>query len=355
LKATFDSTGRRDAQNKAITVFSNDPVEPELKLQFKVEIETLVEMEPEGLVNLRQVRRGDHVFKGVDFTPGGSQKSVTVVRVQPDDDFPVKWEVEPLPTNHGTGARMRFVIPDTVALGPVNSMVRVTLSVDGVEREKDVALRGEVVGELVWTPKIIDATRQLSNPGKKLAPVILSSTRTVPFKIERVEAGPILDAAFEDMKKGAGTEYSMTVTIRSDAPAGPFAATLRIHTDVPDQPVVEIPVFAVVPQPIDVEPAVILLRDDGTPAGRRRHVKLQAPTNEELNIKDIKCEDSAIKFGIDEASLALYRHLRFVDVELVGAVQGAERRTKLVVSTSVPGAEHLEIPIVISAGAKAEK
>ncbi|MBI1825522.1 MAG: DUF1573 domain-containing protein [Planctomycetes bacterium] len=353
LKATFDSTGRRDTQNKAITVFNNDPVEPELKLQFKADIESLVEMDPDGLVNLRQVRRGDHVLKGVDFIPSGSRKSVTVVKVQPPDDFPIQYEIEPLAKNTGTGQRLRFVIPDTVALGTINTMLKVTISIDGIEREKDIALRGEVVGELVWTPKLIDATRQLSLPGKKLAPVILSSTRFAPFKVERADAGPMLEPSVEKLKKGGASEYSVTVAIRPDAPTGPFAATLRIFTDVPDQPVVEIPVFGIVPPMIEIEPAVILLRDDGTPAGRRRHVKLQAPTTMELNIKGITCDDAAVKFALDPASLTLYRHLRYLDVELTGVVKDV-RKAKLTVTTTLQGAEQVEIPVVIQAGPKAE-
>ena len=39
LKAEFDSTNRRDVQTKAVTVFSNDPSEPELKLEFKAKVE----------------------------------------------------------------------------------------------------------------------------------------------------------------------------------------------------------------------------------------------------------------------------------------------------------------------------
>src|SRR3972149_2741208 len=58
LKAVFDSTNRREAQVKTISVHSNDPAEPELRLDFKAKVELLFELEPAGMLNLRTIRRG---------------------------------------------------------------------------------------------------------------------------------------------------------------------------------------------------------------------------------------------------------------------------------------------------------
>jgi len=301
-------------------------------------------------LNLRQVQRGDKLQKTVDFLPGKNRKSITVLGVKVEDGIPLGHEVEPLRTEKGEGARIRFTIPDTVALGTLTTVANVKLSIDGIERERVVPIRGEVVGDLTWTPKVVDSTRQPSLHGKKLSPVTVNSTRAAPFQIVRVDAGPLLTPTFESLKRETQPGYSVSLTVKNDAPAGPFAAALRIYTDLLDQPMIEIPVFGIVSTPLEIEPSLILLRADGTPMGAKRSVKLLADPSVELNISEARCEDAAVKTVIEQPVYGQARHVRRLTVEYSGPSPQAARETKLVLSTNVPGAERVEIPVVVEPG-----
>jgi len=95
LTAEFDSTARRGAQAKFVAVYSNDPTEPEIHLDFKAQVELLYEFDPANMMNLRAVRRGDQAQRTLDVYPGKGHQSLTVRGVELDDDAPLSIRGEP--------------------------------------------------------------------------------------------------------------------------------------------------------------------------------------------------------------------------------------------------------------------
>ncbi|MBI4717096.1 MAG: DUF1573 domain-containing protein [Planctomycetes bacterium] len=350
LTAEFDSTKRRGEQAKTVVVHSNDPIEPALKLEFKAEVEALVELDPQDVVNLRNVQRGATSPQTLSVMPGGKQREVEVLGLDVPAGAPITYAVEPLGDASRPGGRIRFTVTEAAPLGRLAVDAKLKVRVDGTELDRPVLIRGEVVSELTWQPKVVDATRVPSNRGKALAPVLLQSPTKVPFDVLEVSAGPLLSATFEETQKAqARTEYLVKVTVRDDAPAGPFAAMLGVRTSCLDQPLIEIPVYGMVAAPVEIEPPLLLLRQDGSPVGSRRRMKLQAATDQSLELGEMVCDEPAVQARVDSVASAPYRHLRFVDVELNGRVPPGTHRTVLRVSTNVRGAERLDIPVVIEA------
>ncbi|MCH8244016.1 MAG: DUF1559 domain-containing protein, partial [Planctomycetes bacterium] len=209
-------------------------------------------------------------------------------------------------------------------------------------------IRGQVVGELTWHPKTVNATRQAARYGQRFAPVTLRSTNKAPFMILNADAGPLFDVTFEPVKSApSGTEYSVSLTLRSAAPPGPFGTMLEIRTSLLNQPVVDVPVFGIVAAPIEVEPPMILLRQDGTAVGRHRRVKLQIPPQAKLDISEITCDNDAVVATIDWKASSSYQHIRFLDLRLEGKLPQGTHRAVLTVTTNVQGAERLKIPVTI--------
>ena len=89
LKAEFDSTSRRETQTKTISVLSNDPTEPELKLEFRAKVELLFELDPPSLVNLRTVRRGVAATRTLDLYPGPGRKTLEIRGMEVAEDAPI--------------------------------------------------------------------------------------------------------------------------------------------------------------------------------------------------------------------------------------------------------------------------
>lgn len=349
LKAQFDSTSRREDQVKTVNVYSNDRAEPDLKLEFRAKVDFLFELDPPNLVSLRTVRRGVPAAKALDVYPGPGRSNLTIRDLQVLDDAPLAVTFQPFKGIKGAGQRVTITVLETASLGTINGSVKLKLDVDGVERERTLAVRGEVIADLSWLPKVVDATRQTSLPGKKFAPITVTAAEKSPFEITKVEAGPWLETSIEPGKKPESkTEYNVSVALKADAPPGPFGAMIRIHTTSLDQPLLEVPLFGIVAPPVEIDPPSILFRVDGTPAGTNRRVKLQASSpSQSLEIKSISCDNPAVVARVDKESASRYVHIRFLDVNYSGEAPATRQQAILRVETTPAGAERIEIPVTI--------
>jgi len=355
LKVEFNSQGRRGIQSNSITIFSNDPVEPNLKLEFKANVQFLYEMKPSGLVNLRAVQRGKVAERAIEIYPGPNRKVVKILDLQVPDDSPLSFHHEPFVAGSGTGQRIRMTAREHVSLGTLTAQANMKLSIDGIERQRTVSIRGEVVGDLTWHPKTVNATRQVSQPGKRFAPITIRSMDKMRFDILEAEAGSLFDVTFEPSKNGPkGIQYSVFLTLRGDAPPGPFGTLLEVRTSSLDQPMVRVPVFGVVAKRIEVEPPMILLRQDGTPVGTHRRVRLRVLPQLKLEVSDIICSNDAVVATLDREASSRYQHLRYLDVKLKGRLPVGTHQAVLAMTTNIEGVQRLEIPVTIEVPAGPE-
>ena len=355
LKVEFNSQGRRGAQSKFVTISSNDPVEPKLKLEFKANVEFLYDMKPSGLVNLRAVQRGKPADRVIEIRPGPNRQAVKILELQVSDDSPLRFHHEPFVAGGGTGQRVHMTVREHVSLGTLTAKANLKLSIDGIERQRTLSFRGEVVGDLTWHPKTVNVTRQVSQPGKRLAPVTIRSTDKMRFDILEAGAGSLFDVTFEPAEGGPkGIQYSVFLTLRDDAPPGPFGTLLKVRTSVLDQPLVRVPVFGVVARPIEVEPPMIILHQDGTPVGTHRRVKLQVRPQLKLDVSDIVCSNDAVTAALDRKASSPYQHLSYLDVRLKSRLPVGTHQAVLAVSTNIKGAERLEVPVTIEVPAGSE-
>ena len=351
LTVDFNSHGRRGIQKKSVTIVSDDPTEPRLKLQFTADVRHLYIISPQGVVNLRAVRRGEPAEKSIDIAPGPGRHRLTIVSVEIPEGSPVTAEVVPIESGDGKGRRILVTVGREAALGPLQTPLTIKLDVDGIQRERVLSVRAEVVGDLTWHPRIVDQTRSPARPGKRFAPITLRSTIDAHFSLIKADAGPWLDVDIEP--KGHGPDnrsYAIILTLRDGAPPGPFAASLNVRTDSLDQPLIQIPVFAMVTPPIQVDPPVILLRAGGSPAGTQRRVKLRASPQTRLIVSDISCDLDAVEGRISEEAGSRLHHVKFLTVFLNAALlsqSDGETASVLTVTTNVRGAERLEIPVIV--------
>lgn len=348
LKADFDSNRRRGEQMKAVSVFTNDLVEPELRLEFKALVESLFELEPPTVINLKMLRRGGVSEDTLKVVPGSASKPVEIISVEMTENDTLVPVVEPYQSPVGPAHQVRFQAKDDAAVGGLRGSVVLKLRVDGEEKQRSVILRGEIISDLTWQPKVIDTTRQPSSRGKGLVPLNVMSPTKRPFHVLGVDAGPILIAAFMPTPRALPeTAYDITLNVAEDAPVGPFAATLRVRTDALDQPIIEVPVFGVVLPIVLVEPPLVLFRQDGTPEGTRRRVKLRGDVREALKITKIESDHPAIRVKEEENAIGVPPHVRFLAISLEGKVEGKALETTIRLTTETLGAEEIRIPVSI--------
>lgn len=347
LTAQFDSHRRFGDQKKAVAVESNDPTEPKLQLEFSAEVEKTYELSPTEL-NLRSVRRGVLTEKAITITPEGGRKVVEVVDITYRNPEPLLYKAEPIVAKGGTGQKITFTVTEDAALGSLLATANIKIKIDGLERNAELRIRGEIVADLTWTPKVLDATRQTSPPGQKLAPITVKSTEARAFEITDAKVGPMLDVKFErSNKESPNSDYEVLLTVREDAPPGPFGTTLRLFTTLLDQPIVEIPVYGNVAEKIEIEPTVVLLRQDGTPLGEKRRLKLMVAPQIALNLSEARCDLSAVAVAVDPESITKHRHLRFVNVSLNGKMPPGRHEGSIILRTDLVGMEEVKVPVIV--------
>ncbi len=346
LAAKFNSTGRPGEQVKTVTVFSNDPDEPELKLEFRATVEPLFVVTPSGFVNVQALRRGTAATKTIDIRPAEGRRAVEIRSIDTPDDAPITLQREPLDADNPTGWRLRIRVKEDAPLGPIRTKVIIKLRVDDIERDHTATVRGDVVSDISWHPRWINDTNKPSRPGKQFAPVILNAPAKRPVKILSAGAGPLLMVNVSPpIGSEATTRHRVNLKLAPGVPPGPFGATLRIQTDCLDQPVIEVPIYANVAAPVTIDPAVVLLRADGTPVGTIRRVTLKGWATKPLEITGISCDLDAVRAEVDTTRGASPIHMRYLRVTLDGKMPSGTHEGTLIVTTTLEGAERIEIPV----------
>jgi hypothetical protein len=122
---------------------------------------------------------------------------------------------------------------------------------------------------------------------------------------------------------------------------------LEVRTSSLDQPVVRVPVFGIVAAPIEIDPPIVLLRQDGTDVGARRRVRLQVPPQVKLEVSRVTCDNDAIAVSVDGAANSRHRHIQYLNVVLARKLPVGSHQAALTVSTNLPGAERLTIPVTV--------
>ncbi len=348
INAEYNSKGRRSEQLKTITVYSNDPAEPDLKLKFHASVYRLYMVKPSGFANLGSLQRGQTATKTIDMTPVDNQQTLEISEIISEQKDLFRFTYEPLKHGVRIGQRIFITAADEAPMGKLQANVTITFSVGGIPLQYEMVVRARVVGDIAWQPRVIDTTRQISLPGKNLSPVIVHSTDRSPFEIIEIQENGMFETSFGPLSGAPPqTRYRVKIKLREDVPPGPFGTNLRLITSSVDQPVINIPVYGNIAEPLAIDPPLIYLVQDGTPKGVQRLVKIQVPVRSELKIADIQCSNKAVTAQINWDETGRYRHIRYLDVWLSGTLPEGTHQAKLTMSSTIEGFEHLEIPVTI--------
>ncbi len=351
LTAKFDSSGRRGEQRKGVAVYTNDPAEPKMDLTFKASVKWLYQIKPATrIIQLGNLQRNMESRQTVEITDVLGEAHVEIAEVDVLNEAPVVTRVEAFrDARRGLkGNRIFFRMDEDTPLGKISAEVRLKLQIGDVVRERNFLVRANMVGDLTVQPVIVDMTRHKLRHSQRLKPVTVRSPMNIPFEIYRVEAGDHLDVEFEVQSSGKSkTAYLIKLSICEDAPPGPFGSTVSIFTNSIDQPVLKVPVYGEIAEPIEVEPPVILLRQDGTRVGKHRRIRLKGPVQKGMRAISAECDNPAINIFNDVASAERFPHLVYLEIDLAGKLPKGKHETTLSVKTTLEEMPVVEIPVTI--------
>jgi hypothetical protein len=342
IKVKFDSRGRPGKQSMGVTVISNDRERPRLGLHFTVMVETLFRTLPADRYDFRSVRRGQQLARAIDVIPAKKEGELEIVSVNiPPALF--HHSVEPLPGG-GRGHRIRLTVDEDAPLGRVRQKATFTIRVGDSEETRDLHLVGTILGDLVVRPLLVKLERPTLR-GNHLRPLTISSVTGEPFEILSASAGPEFEISVEPQEGRA--KYTIKTRIADSAADGPWATFLEVRTDSLLQPLLRVPIFAYVAPRVAIEPPLVLLRTGESPEASTRRVALQNPAGDDFAIVEVSVDEDFLEVSaVDRPNRPAGS--RFLEVSLKDDLASGHRQATITVKTDLPGAELLEIPVVVT-------
>lgn len=147
------------------------------------------------------------------------------------------------------------------------------------------ALFGRVYGDEVKT-RVVKIT---TNTGKELQLQLDEERRDDSFSVKLKETRP-------------GREYELHIATVPPYETGTLRRTIRLQTNIDAQRTVEIPVFATVPDRLEVYPKVLLLRPRRGTQGYAGVVRLKHYGEEPVALLDAVADDPALEVTVNEVA-----------------------------------------------------
>jgi hypothetical protein len=247
VKAKLDTKDFSGPISKSILIMTNDPREPTMSVVIKANVQPFVEVLPRPLIRFNAVQREPMTEK------------IVVVATEPDRDFEVTKVTSHVPFlkpsvkeltggervagKAGKQFEVGVEITDDAPVGPVSA--KLTIHTDHPKAKEVVVKVYGVVRSLIHvTPSQVQfgTVNAKAMAGRN---VIVVNNRTGKASME-VTGATVSDEAFDTSVATIeeGRRYQVTINVKADAPAGARTATMKIKTNDPDFPEMEVPVKA---------------------------------------------------------------------------------------------------------------
>ena len=333
IKLTFDSSKRPAGhQSFRIAVYSNDPTQQDLGpectlLNLRGEVRTLFRLAPFGVYFGEFIRGVAPASKTV--TVRGTDDAREGFRLALAAPPPSFLEVE-IESEAAAKAKLQVTLKADAPLGELD--VRLVFAT-GVPKQPTLELQvNGLVNPRVVAPSAVHfgAIDRAAGAERAVALERRDGKAGIPVATVRADRA-LLEVSVQAV---TGARAECTIRVRPDAPPGPFATTVWVLLDDPDQALVPIPVYGHVLPRVEAEPAVLLLAPaDGAGVVGRVAVRLRGPgAVSRATLEDAAGLQARLADGVVE--------LRAAGTVTVGA------NARLVIHTDVPGEERRAVPLV---------
>jgi hypothetical protein len=247
IHAEVETASFSGPNSKAVLVFSNDPDNPQVNLVVKFDARAFVEVYPRPLLSFNVLQGEPATDKVVVATADGSPLRITGADTG-GGPFKVAYrelpEKERIPSLKGQQWEVSVTVPADAPQGMLNQ--KITLKTSNPKApEVSVSVSGIVRPIIQVVPGEINfGTIQATAPvGRNV--VLISNRQDAKLELTSVEVDNKAFTA-EVIPLTAGQRYQVAVTLGAGAPKGTHRTTVRIATNDPARPRIEVPVLAVV-------------------------------------------------------------------------------------------------------------
>lgn len=226
IDARFTLRGRRGKQHKTITVESNDPATPRMRLSLKGDIVVEVALEPRYL-NFRQMHKDNVVTQKVALV--SLRPDIRIINVKAGSPA-YEATIDP----DGRGLTVRTVPP--LEQGLVRGQVLVTTD-HPMGLTANLNIGGVAVGDLTVLPR--ELVLRASYPQARRLTFLIRPFESIAFEITKVEAPlPSIKTSFR--KQPDGTARVELDGVRPDSALN--GKLILVHTNLKSSPTLRVPI-----------------------------------------------------------------------------------------------------------------
>ena len=226
---------------KGVTVFTNDPATPQVELTVRAKVEPHISVKP-GYARyiVVQKERVQGTIAQTIWAPDGTPMEVTGVE-SPWPFLKVTYrEAKPeerVPDAEGKQWRVEMTLAnDEATVGPLADKVTVHTT-HPKQKIVQIPVSGFVRPVMAVTPPSADfGTIKFTQPVK--TSLNIQNFATEPIKITSIEPSKGIEAKVEPLQEGR--EYQVRLVLSPELGKGAFNRKLKIHTDSPKIPFLEV-------------------------------------------------------------------------------------------------------------------
>jgi Protein of unknown function (DUF1573) len=247
IHSSVDTTAFNGPIAKGITVYTNDPENPQIQLTIKAKVEPYIFVKP-GYARYTTVQGEAQEGSIVQILWSGDGTNFDVLAV--DSPMPAlkvsfreATEKERLPDIKGKQWRIEMLLSNDAPVGALANYVTIHTN-HPKQKLVQVPVSGFVRPVMAVTPPVADFGQiELKEPMKKALVVRNFATELINVtKVDNTVKG--IDAQLEPITPGR--QYQVRLTVKPELGKGPFSGKITVHTDSPKTPLIEVEVKGVV-------------------------------------------------------------------------------------------------------------
>lgn len=244
VHAVLDTSTFAGAIAKAIVVLTNDPARPRFDLTVKAQVHPHLIADP-GFARFLQAQHSEpgvveqriwtRSFDGLEILDVTSPYPYLTVTHAPIRDAADRNE-------DGVGPQHVLTLVLDYAEAPVGSLAEYVVVKTNHPQQSEIKIpvSGFIRPLVVATPDSADFGALVLDDDGAQGSVLLKHYGAQPLVISQAEATvPGVEVAVEEVE--VGKEFRVRVQLPADMPKGPFTGTIRLSTNNPRKPTVEIP------------------------------------------------------------------------------------------------------------------
>jgi hypothetical protein len=206
----------------------------------------------------------------------------------------------------------------------------------------------EIIVPLAFEPQRLHFGRKTR---QEITPMTLTGTGDLLSTVEILSAAisdpdraDCYTIALEDSGTGADRRIQFTITPTEKLPAGRFNDKLEIHTNLPDDPIIDVNISGEILGAVDILPRTMVLRSSSGDVPYTGSIRLISTGGSRFQVLSAQCSDSRIETTVsepeDDGSIR-------IDMRLPPEFSERQYKSELFIRTDLADTPFLTVPVYV--------